>query len=159
MPKMTPHDATNMKDPQNISEFNQDIYQFMLSEEKKFMVDPGYIGKVQTEIRDTSRAFLLEWIIDVHRKFRLTPECLYVTALIIDLYLSKVKIQKSQLHLLGVSTLLVATKYEEIYPPEVRELLAISENKFTKDQVLKMEKEILTSLDFIITAPSHYRFL
>ena len=97
------------------------------------MVDPNYISKVQTEIRDTSRAFLLEWIIDVHRKFRLQPESLYVTQLIIDQYLSKVKIQKSQLHLLGVATLLIATKYEEIYPPELRELLAISENKFTKE--------------------------
>jgi len=48
------------------------------------MVDPSYISKVQTEIRDTSRAFLLEWIIDVHRKFRLQPESLYVTQLIID---------------------------------------------------------------------------
>ena len=68
---MTPKDAENMKDPQNISEFTQEIYQQMLVQEKAFMVDPGYIGKVQTEIRDTSRAFLLEWIIDVHRKFRL----------------------------------------------------------------------------------------
>ena len=56
----------------------------MIAEEKRFMVDPAYISKVQTEIRDTSRAFLLEWIIDVHRKFRLRPECLYVTQLIID---------------------------------------------------------------------------
>lgn len=69
------------------------------------------------------------------------------------------KIQKSQLHLLGVATLLIATKYEEIYPPELRELLAISENKFTKEQVLKMEKEILTQLGFVLTAPSAYRFL
>lgn len=131
----------------------------MIAEEKRFMVDPAYISKVQTEIRDTSRAFLLEWIIDVHRKFRLRPECLYVTQLIIDQYLSQVKIQKSQLHLLGVATLLIATKYEEIYPPELRELLAISENKFNKEQVLTMEKEILTKLGFILTAPSAYRFL
>ena len=68
---MTPKDAEHMKDPQNISEFTQEIYHAMLEQEKAFMVDPGYIGKVQTEIRDTSRAFLLEWIIDVHRKFRL----------------------------------------------------------------------------------------
>ena len=61
--------------------------------------------------------------------------------------------------MLGVSTLLVATKYEEIYPPELRELLAISENKLTKDQVLKMEKEILLELGFVLTAPSAYRFL
>ena len=123
------------------------------------MVDPEYISKVQTEIRDTSRAFLLEWIIDVHRKFRLKPECLYVTQHIIDQFLSRKKIQKNQLHLLGVATLLISSKYEEIYPPDLRDLLAISENKFNREQVIKMEKEILTTLGFILTAPSAYRFL
>ena len=59
------------------------------------MVDPHYLTNVQTEIKDTSRAFLLEWIIDVHRKFRLVPECLYVNQFIIDQYLAKKKIQKS----------------------------------------------------------------
>jgi hypothetical protein len=43
----------------------------MKRDEVNFMVEPNYISIVQTEIRDTSRAFLLEWIIDVHRKFRL----------------------------------------------------------------------------------------
>ena len=61
--------------------------------------------------------------------------------------------------MLGVSTLLVATKYEEIYPPELRDLLAVSENKFTRDNVLEMEKEILLTLDFRVTSPSSYRFL
>jgi len=56
------------------------------------MVDPNYLQKVQTEIKDTSRAFLIEWIIDVHRKFRLTPECLYVAIYIIDQFMSKKKI-------------------------------------------------------------------
>jgi hypothetical protein len=56
----------------------------MLAQEQKFMVDPQYLSKIQTEIKDTSRAFLIEWIIDVHRKFRLVPEALYVTTHIID---------------------------------------------------------------------------
>jgi len=56
----------------------------MLKEETQAMVDPNYLQKVQTEIKDTSRAFLVEWVIDVHRKFRLTPECLYVATYIID---------------------------------------------------------------------------
>lgn len=67
------------------------------------------------------------------------PETLYVTISIIDRYLSKVAIKKSQLHLLGVSALLISTKYEEIYPPELKDLLSISENKFCKEEVLKME--------------------
>ena len=66
----------------------------MIGQETSYMVDFEYISKVQTEIRDTSRGFLVEWIIDVHRKFRLNPETLYVTISIIDRYLSQVKIKK-----------------------------------------------------------------
>ena len=123
------------------------------------MVDPDYLQKVQTELKDTSRAFLIEWIIDVHRKFRLTPEALYVTIHIIDQFLSKKKVKKSALHLLGVATLLIAAKYEEIYPPELKDFLVVSENLFTNKQVLQMEREILTEINFKVTAPSAYRFL
>ena len=68
----------------------------------------------------------------MHRKFKLRPETLYVSQYIIDKFLSKQKIKNTQLHLLGVTTLLISTKYEEIYPPDLRDLLAVSENKFTK---------------------------
>jgi hypothetical protein len=90
----------------------------------------------------------VEWIIDVHRKFRLMPETLYVTINIIDRFLSIQEIKKSQLHLLGVTALLISTKYEEIYPPELKDLLSVSENKFSKQEVLKMEYKILTTLEF-----------
>lgn len=106
----------------------------MLREEEMYKISPAdYLQKVQTEIKDTQRAFLLEWIIDVHRKFRLKPECLYVAQYIIDKYLSLEKIKNNQLHLIGVTTLLISTKYEEIYPPELNDLLAVSENKFKRD--------------------------
>lgn len=88
-------------------------------------MQPDYLSKIQlpTEVKDTSRAFLVEWIIDVHRKFRLMPETLYVTVYLIDRYLSLKQIKKSQLHILGVTALLIATKYEEIYPPDLKDLL------------------------------------
>lgn len=54
---------------------------------------------------------------------------------------------------------MIAAKYEEIYPPELRDFLSVSENKFTKKMVLEMEREILMTLDFRVTAPSSYRFL
>ena len=79
-------------------------------------------------------------MIDVHRKFKLVPEALYVTIHIIDQYMSKKKVLKSQLHLLGVATLLIAAKYEEIYPPELRDFIAVSENKFSNKMVLEMER-------------------
>ena len=91
----------------------------MIRTEEQSMVDHQYLQKVQTEIKDTSRAFLIEWIIDVHRKFRLLPEALYVTIYLIDQYMSRQKINKSQLHLIGVTTLWISAKYEEIYPPDL----------------------------------------
>jgi len=157
--KMPFADKAEIKDPLAVAEYSQKNFENMKDQEQEYMVDPNYISKVQTEIRDTSRAFLIEWIIDVHRKFRLKPECLYVTTHIIDQFLSRKKIHKNQLHLLGVATLLISSKYEEIYPPDLRDLLAISENKFNRDQVIQMEKEILNTLSFKITAPSAYRFL
>ena len=111
----------------------------MKKQEEEHLVPPTYLKDVQTDIKDTSRAFLIEWVIDVHRKFRLVPEALYVCVNIIDQYMSKKKITKSQLHLLGVTTLMIAAKYEEIYPPKLRDYLAVSENKFTEKMVLKME--------------------
>ena len=159
--KMNFADQLDMRDPQMVSEFAYDIYLNMRAAEKEFNVSPDYLTKVQlpTEVKDTSRAFLVEWIIDVHRKFRLLPETLYVTVFLIDRYLSTKPIKKSQLHILGVTSLLISTKYEEIYPPNLDELLSVSENKFTREEVLKMEMDMLITLQFNITTPSAYRFL
>ena len=62
----------------------------MRKEENRLKVSPTYLKEVQlpNEVKDTSRAFLVEWIIDVHRKFRLVPETLYVTVFLIDRFLS-----------------------------------------------------------------------
>jgi len=65
------------------------------------------------------RAILVDWIIEVHLKFKLLPETLFLTVGLIDRYLEKVKIKRGNLQLVGVTCMLVASKYEEIYAPEV----------------------------------------
>ena len=154
-------DQMEARNQQLAVEFGADIYKNLRKEELRLKVSPSYLQEVQNpkEIKDTSRAFLVEWIIDVHRKFRLVPETLYVTVFLIDRYLSTKMIRKNQLHILGVASLLISTKYEEIYPPELKDLLSVSENKFTRNEVLAMERDILFTLQFDVTTPSAYRFL
>lgn len=161
MKNMVFADQLDVRDPAQVAEIAHDIFAEMRKQEALFAVEPDYLSKVQlpTEVKDTSRAFLVEWIIDVHRKFRLSAETLYVTVFLIDRFLSVKAIKKSQLHILGVTSLLVATKYEEIYPPDLKDLLSVSENKFSREEVLAMEREMLTALDFNMTAPTSYRFL
>lgn len=90
-------DQLEMRDPQMVAEFATDIYINMRKTEQTLKIDADYLCKTQipSEVKDTSRAFLIEWIIDVHRKFRLVPETLYVTVFIIDRFLSLKQIKKS----------------------------------------------------------------
>lgn len=101
----------------------------------------------------------MDWLIEVHSKFRLAPETLYLCVNIIDRYCKLVNVKRSQLQLVGVTALLLACKYEEIHPPEVRDFVFITDRAYTRQDVLDMEQEILHELKFHLTVPTAYPFL
>ena len=80
---------------------------------------------LQPELNSTMRSILIDWMVEVHMKFRLLPETLYLCINILDRYLSCVPVPRKRLQLVGVTSLLVACKYEEIYPPEVKDCVYI----------------------------------
>ena len=55
--------------------------------------------------------------------------------------------------------MLIACKYEEIYAPEVRDFVYITDKAYTREEILQMEFSMLSTLDFNITSPSSFRFL
>lgn len=55
--------------------------------------------------------------------------------------------------------MLIACKYEEIYPPIVRDFVYITDNAYTKEEILDMERKMLQVLDFNIQITSSFRFL
>lgn len=73
----------------------------------------------QIEINAKMRAILVDWLIEVHYKFELMPETLYLTVYIIDRYLSLESVLRRDLQLVGITAMLIACKYEEIWAPEV----------------------------------------
>lgn len=106
------------------------------------------------------RATLVDWIIQIHMKFKLLPETLFITVNIIDRFLSiRMGIEKDEIQLLGVSALLIATKYEEIYPPNVKDFIYITKKAYNHEQIIEMERQIIYTLQFNITETSPYRFL
>ena len=94
------------------------------------------------------RAILVDWLVDVHAKFKLLTETLFLTVNIIDRYLSLKQITRARLQLVGVASLLITTKYEEIYPPNLNDFVYITDNAYTKEEILEMESDILCVLDF-----------
>lgn len=105
------------------------------------------------------RALLVDWLVEVQIKFKLLPETLFLTINLIDRYLSKVSVDQDNFQLLGISSMLIASKYEEIYAPEVRDFVHICGKSYSKDQIIKMESEVLIALDFDVLTVSPYRFL
>jgi hypothetical protein len=113
----------------------------------------------QNELNSMMRSILVDWIVEVHMKFRLLPETLYLCVNIIDRYLSRVQVPRKRLQLVGVTALLVACKYEEIYPPEVKDCVYITDRAYTRQDVLDMEAHIVKTLKFELTVPTGYPFL
>ena len=113
----------------------------------------------QGEINAMMRAILVDWLVEVHMKFKLVPETLYLSISIIDRYCSQATVQRRKLQLVGVTALLLACKYEEIYPPEVRDCVYITDRAYTRQDVLDMEQTIVKALEFKLTVPNGYPFL
>ncbi len=56
----------------------------------------------------------------MHQRFKLIQETFYLTINILDRYLCLQPVTRSRLQLVGIASMLIASKYEEIFPPEVR---------------------------------------
>ena len=118
---------------------------------------PTYM-KNQADINEKMRAILIDWLVEVHLKFKLMPETMYLTVNIIDRFLEKKQVIRQKLQLVGVTAMLLASKYEEIYAPEVRDFVYITDKAYTKEQILQMEATMLNTLEFRITVPTAYVF-
>ncbi|KAH9677026.1 putative cyclin-B3-1 [Citrus sinensis] len=98
------------------------------------------------------------WVMEVHLKFDLMPETLYLMVILLDRYLSEVKIKKNEMQLVGLTSLLLASKYEDFWHPRVKDLISISET-YTRDHMLRMEKLMLKKLKFRLNVPTPYVFM
>jgi len=133
------------------------MYNIYYEMEDKYSPKP-YMN-IQKEITIRMRSILVDWLVEVHHKFKLHPSTLWLCVNILDRYLERVPTQKTQLQLVGVSALFIACKYEEIYPPEVRDCVHITDNAYDREEVLKMEGDILKELNYQICVPTCYHFL
>ncbi|XP_058747295.1 putative cyclin-B3-1 isoform X6 [Vicia villosa] len=141
-----------------VSEYIDDIYHYYWVTEAHSQALSNYMS-IQTEITPHMRGVLVNWLIEVHFKYDLMPETLYLTVTLLDQYLSQVPLKRSDMQLVGLTALLLASKYEDFWHPRVKDLISISAETYTRDQMLGMEKLILRKLKFRLNAPTPYVFM
>jgi len=113
----------------------------------------------QTEITERMRKVLIDWLVEVHVQFKLLPETLFIAVNLIDRFCEKNQVKRKNYQLVGVTCMLIAAKYEEIYPPYVKEFIYITDQAYTKEQILETEVQVLDCLGFNMTWPTPLRFL
>eukprot|EP00586_Coscinodiscus_wailesii_P000723 CAMPEP_0172485916 /NCGR_PEP_ID=MMETSP1066-20121228/14195_1 /TAXON_ID=671091 /ORGANISM="Coscinodiscus wailesii, Strain CCMP2513" /LENGTH=395 /DNA_ID=CAMNT_0013251495 /DNA_START=220 /DNA_END=1407 /DNA_ORIENTATION=+ len=151
-------DERDAEDPLCATDYVQDMYDHFREKEASTVVVPRYMEN-QPHINERMRSILVNWLVEVHLKFKLVPETLYLTIKLIDRYLEKREVTRPKLQLVGVTCLLLASKYEEIYPPALRDLVYICDSAYSKKEILDMEEHVIKTLEYRVTFPSAHLFL
>merc|ERR1712241_1221752 len=157
-------DKDDMENPQLVVEYVNEIYAYLRQLEIKQEIRPNYLKSKKVEkttILPKMRAVLVDWLIQVHQQFNLLQETLYLTVAILDRFLQDhaSKIERKQLQLVGVASMFIAAKYEEMYAPEIGDFVYITDRAYTESQIREMEMRILDTLGFDLGRPLPLHFL
>ncbi|XP_008585404.1 PREDICTED: G2/mitotic-specific cyclin-B1 [Galeopterus variegatus] len=150
-------DAEDGADPNLCSEYVKDIYAYLKQLEEEQAVRAKYL--LGREVTGNMRAILIDWLVQVQMKFRLLQETMYMTVSIIDRFMQNNCVPKKMLQLVGVTAMFIASKYEEMYPPEIGDFAFVTDNTYTKHQIRQMEMKILRALNFGLGRPLPLHFL
>uniref|UniRef100_A0A7S2GN01 Cyclin N-terminal domain-containing protein n=1 Tax=Octactis speculum TaxID=3111310 RepID=A0A7S2GN01_9STRA len=150
-------DEADRDNPLAVVEYIEELYHYYKKAEQ--IKAPAMYMHRQSDITPRMRSILIDWLVEVHLKFKLVPATLYLCVHLIDQFCSSNDVLRGRLQLVGITALLIACKYEEIYPPEVRDCVYITDHAYTREEVLSMETEMLQHFEYNITVPTGYQFL
>ncbi|XP_024450573.1 G2/mitotic-specific cyclin-2 isoform X4 [Populus trichocarpa] len=151
-------DGCDKKNPLAVVEYVDDLYNFYKKAEISGFVASNYMEQ-QFDINERMRGILIDWLIEVHYKFELMEETLYLTVNLIDRFLAVQPVARKKLQLVGVTAMLLACKYEEVSVPVVEDLILISDKAYSRKEVLDMEKLMVNTLQFNLSVPTPYVFM
>lgn len=114
---------------------------------------------MQREIDWTVRGVLIDWLIDIHGKFRLLPETLFLATNIVDRFLTHRTISLAKLQLVGLTAMFLAAKYEEVLCPSVKIFLQLANGGYTDEEILRAERYMLKVLKFNLSYANPMNFL
>lgn len=154
-------DKDDTNNPQLVVDYVNQIYAYLRHLERVQNVRENYLSHTSGVILPKMRAVLIDWLVDVHQQFNLLQETLYLTVAIIDRFLQEAadSINRKMLQLVGVTAMFLASKYEEMYAPEIGDFVYITDNAYTASQIRNMEMKILRTLDFEMGRPLPLHFL
>ena len=128
----------------------------------KYQTPSNYMdgtGVNKDTVSTNMRATVVNWIVNVHKKFKLKQETLFLAINVVDRFLATRAVSKDKLTLVAATSLLVASKFEDQWAPLIRDLVYVGSSSFTAAEVRTMERAILNALKFQVSVPTVFPFL
>ncbi|TVY56017.1 G2/mitotic-specific cyclin-B [Lachnellula cervina] len=151
-------DQEDMDDPLMVAEYVVEIFEYLKKLEVSTLPNADYMVH-QDDLEWKMRGILVDWLIEVHTRFHLLPETLFLAVNIIDRFLSAKVVQLDRLQLVGVTAMFIASKYEEVLSPHVANFRHVADDGFTESEILSAERYVLTALNYDLSYPNPMNFL
>ena len=114
---------------------------------------------LQNEITWQMRQTLVDWLLQVHLRYHMLPETLWIAVNIVDRFLTKRVVSLVKLQLVGVTAMFIASKYEEVLSPHVQNFRHVADDGFTEEEILSAERFVLAALNYDLSYPNPMNFL
>ena len=151
-------DREDLDDPLMVAEYVVEIFDYLKKLEVATKPNADYMEH-QEDLEWKMRGILVDWLIEVHTRFHLLPETLFLAVNIIDRFLSTKVVQLDRLQLVGVTAMFIASKYEEVLSPHVANFRHVADDGFTEAEILSAERYVLTALNYDLSYPNPMNFL
>ncbi|KAF5018590.1 hypothetical protein F66182_9419 [Fusarium sp. NRRL 66182] len=157
-PNVKDLDKEDHDDPLMVAEYANEIFEYLRDLECKSIPNPQYMAH-QDDLEWKTRGILVDWLIEVHTRFHLLPETLFLAVNVIDRFLSEKVVQLDRLQLVGITAMFIASKYEEVLSPHVENFKRIADDGFSEAEILSAERFVLSTLNYDLSYPNPMNFL
>ncbi|KAK4158202.1 cyclin-like protein [Chaetomidium leptoderma] len=151
-------DNEDIDDPLMVAEYANDIFEYLRDLECKSVPNPQYMSH-QDDLEWKTRGILVDWLVEVHTRFHLLPETLFLAVNVVDRFLSEKVVQLDRLQLVGITAMFIASKYEEVLSPHIANFRHIADDGFTEAEILSAERFVLATLNYDLSYPNPMNFL
>jgi len=152
-----PEDVVNIEVESGLYEYSREVVVYLMQLEVTSIVPPDFLD--EGLVSCNMRSILVDWLIQVQHHLKLCQETLYLAVGILDQVLHRREVDPDKLQLVGITSLLIASKLEEYYPVDIKKLLHLTENSYKKVEVTQMERVLLDVLEFQVYLPSPQVFI
>ncbi|KAG7175535.1 Charged multivesicular body protein 6-like [Homarus americanus] len=136
----------------------QDVMTYLLGVEKRHVRTRNYLVS-HPSVNQRTRAILVDWLIQVQSYLDVAQETLYQCVALVDRVLEVRCVPVHRVQLLAITCLLIVSKLEEKKPLESSELLQLTLNSYTHEELLSFERQVLKVVQFQLTYADPSLFL